>query len=86
MVNGVPREVPRPKREGPQALGVLAVGLSKEHHFPMIHPRLFHGFKKKFFWHNKLEFIRDFFQPMDSLGLGQQMLVELNLNILARDA
>ena len=31
MVNGVPREVPRPKPEGPQAPGVLAEGLASRY-------------------------------------------------------
>ena len=53
MVNGVPREVPRPKPEGPQALRVLAAGLSEGLHFTMIPPRLFHRFS--FFWHPELE-------------------------------
>ena len=53
MVNGVHREVPRPKPEGPQAPRVLAAGLSEGLHFTMIHPRLFHRFS--FFWHPELE-------------------------------
>ena len=34
MVNGVPREVPRPKPEGPQAPRVLAVGPPEALHSP----------------------------------------------------
>ena len=60
MVNGVPREVPSPKPEGPQA-----VGLTQGTPFTMIHPRLFHTFS--FFCHPGPE-KRDFFQPMVSLG------------------
>ena len=53
MVNGVPREVPRPKPSGPEAPRVFAAGLSEGLHFTMIHPRLFHRFS--FFWHPKIE-------------------------------
>ena len=34
MVNVVPREVPRPKPEGPQALRVLAAGPTEAQHSP----------------------------------------------------
>ena len=70
MVNGVPREVPRPKPEGPQAPRVLAAGLSEGLHFTMIHPRLFHRFS--FFWHPELEYEISFGQwtpgsPLDKI-------------------
>ena len=42
MVNGVPREVPRTKAEGPQAPRVLAPGLPRGTPFTTLHPRLFH--------------------------------------------
>ena len=58
MVNGVPREVTRPKPEGLQAPRVLAAGLSKGLNFTMIHPRLFHTFS--FYRHPGLV-RRDFF-------------------------
>ena len=61
MVNGVPREVPRPKPEGHQGPRVFGQGTP----FTMIHPMLFHTFS--FFCHPRLV-KRDFFQPMKSLG------------------
>ena len=61
MVNGVPRDVPRPKPEELQTPRVLAAGTP----FTMILPRLFHTFS--FFWHSGLV-KRDFFQQMVSLG------------------
>ena len=90
MVNGVPREIPRPKPEEPQAPMVLAVGLSEGLHFTMIHSRIFYRFS--LFWHPELEygFLSANGLPRESIGhytgLGQRILVELNLNILARDA
>ena len=86
MVNGVPREVPRPKPEGPQAPRVLAVGLPRP-------PRLFHIMS---FFRLPGLVKRDFFHwrqtqpvPRESIGhytgLGQGILLELNPNILVRD-
>ena len=49
MVNGVPREVQRPKPEGPQATRVFPAGLPQGTPFTMIHPKLFHTFS--FFCH-----------------------------------
>ena len=40
-VNGVPREVPRPKPEGPQALSVLAAGLPRGTPFTTRHQGFF---------------------------------------------
>ena len=65
MVNVVPREVPRPKPEGPQALRVFGRRTSQGTPFTMIPPRLFHTFS--FFRHPGLV-KRDFFWPMESLG------------------
>ena len=85
MVNGVPRQVPRPKPE--------AAGLPRGTSFTMIHPRLFHIFS--FFRHPGL--VKwDFFhwrqtQPLPREYLGQYaghgspILVGLNSNILVRD-
>ena len=42
VVNGVPREVPRPKPAGPQALRDLAAGLPRGTPFTTLHPRIFH--------------------------------------------
>ena len=42
MVNGVPRQVPRPKPEGPQAPRVFGRGTSRGTPITMIPPRLFH--------------------------------------------
>ena len=64
MVNGVPREVPRPKPKGPQAPRLFGHGTSRGTPFTMIPPRLFHTFS--FFCHLGVV-KRDFFQPMDSL-------------------
>ena len=58
MVNGVPREVPRPKPEA-----VMATGISEGLHFTMIHQRLFHRFIPLV----SEARMRDFFQPMNSL-------------------
>ena len=44
MVNEVPREVPRPKPEGPQAPRVFGRGSSRGTAFTTMHPRLFHRF------------------------------------------
>ena len=55
---GVPREVPRPKPEGPQALRVFGCGTSQS---DSIHHMI------SFSWHLRLV-ERDFFQPMNSLG------------------
>ena len=41
VVNGVSREVPRPRPEGPQAPRVLAAGLLRGTPFTILHPRLF---------------------------------------------
>ena len=41
MVNGVPREVPRPKPEGPQAPRVFGLGTSRGTTFTMLPPRFF---------------------------------------------
>ena len=93
MVNGVPRDVPRPKPEGPQAPRVLGRGTSQGNPFTMIHPRLFHTFL--FFCHPGLV-KRDFFhwrqiQPLPREYHGQcysaeeQTLVEFNPHILVRD-
>ena len=65
MVNGVPREVPRQKPEGPQAPRIFGRGTSRGTPFTMIPPRLFHTFS--FFCHPGLV-KRDFFQPMESIG------------------
>ena len=66
MVNGVPREVPRPKPEGPQAQRVFGCGTSRGTPFTMIPSRLFHTFS---FFRNPIRLVkRDLFQPMDSLG------------------
>ena len=65
MVNGVPREVLRPKAEAPQAPVVFGRGTSRGTPFTMIHLRLFHTFS--FFCHPGLV-KRNFFQPMESLG------------------
>ena len=65
MVNGVPREVPRPKLKGPQGPMVFGLGTSRGTPLTMISQRLFHMFS--FFCHPGLV-KRDFFQPMDSLG------------------
>ena len=70
MVNGVTREVPRPKPEGPQAPRVLSAGLPEGLHFTMIHPRLFHRFS--FFWHPELDYVLSFgkvtFCPLEILS------------------
>ena len=82
MVNGVPREVPRPKPE--------AAGLPRGTPFTTLHPRLFHIIS--FFGHPGLV-KRDFFhcrqiQPVPREYHTQyyvvevQTLVELNPNIL----
>ena len=65
MVNGVPREVPRPKPKGTEAPRVFGRGTYQGTPFTMIHPRLFHTFS--FFRHPGLV-KRDFLQPMESLG------------------
>ena len=44
VVNGVPREVSRPKPGGPQAPWVFGRGTSQGTTFTMIPPRLFHKF------------------------------------------
>ena len=65
MANGVPREVPRPKPEGPPALRVF---WPRDFPSDSIHhdsPKAFHTFSN--FRHPGLV-KRDFFQPMDSLG------------------
>ena len=93
MVNGVPREVPRPKPEGPQALRVSGRGTSRGTPFTMIPPRLFHIMS---FFRLPGLVKRDFFHwrqtqpvPRESIGhytgLGQGILLELNPNILVRD-
>ena len=92
VVNGVPREVPRPKPEGPQAPRVLAAGLPRGTPFTTLHPRLFHIMS--FFGHPGLV-KRDFFhcrqiQPVPREYHTQyylvevQILVEINPNILVR--
>ena len=58
MVNGVPREVPSAKAEGPQAPRVSAAGLARGTPFTTLHPRLFHILS--FFGHPGLV-KRDFF-------------------------
>ena len=42
MVNVVPREVPRPKPEGPQAPRVLAAGPPEAQHLPWYLQGFFH--------------------------------------------
>ena len=92
VVNGVPREVPRPKPEGPQAPRVFGRGTSRGTAFTTIHPRLFHTFS--FFLHPG-PVRRDFLycrqtQPAPREYHTQcyivevQTLVELNPNILVR--
>ena len=65
MVNVVPREVPRPKPEGPQALMVFCCGTFRgtpfHHDTPKAFPQIFILLASR-------ARIRDFFQPMDSLG------------------
>ena len=89
MVNGIPKEVPRPKPEGPQAPGFLAMI-----HDTMITLKLFHIMS--FFWLPGLV-KRDFFHwrqtqpvPRESIGhytgLEQGILIELNPNIIVRDS
>ena len=58
VVNGVPREVPRPEPEGPQAPRVFVRGTSWGTPFTMINPRHFHTFSS--FRHPELV-KRDFF-------------------------
>ena len=93
MVNGVPREVQRPKPEGPQAPRVSGRGTSRGTPLAMIPPRLFHIMS--FFWLPGLV-KRDFFHwcqtqpvPRESTGhytgLRQGILLDLNPNILVRD-
>ena len=53
MVNGVPRKVPRPDSEGPQAPWVLAAGLPRGTPYTTLHLRLFH--KLSFFSHPGLK-------------------------------
>ena len=65
MLNGFPREVPRPKPEGPQAPRVSGSVNSRGTQFTMIPQRLFHI--SSFFCHPGLV-ERDFFKPMESLG------------------
>ena len=90
MVNGVPREVPRPKPEVPQAPRVFGRGTSRGTPFIMIATRLFHIMS--FFRH--LGLVKwDFFQPMDSLGsimvniqtMKHCILLELDSITLGRD-
>ena len=52
MVNGVPREVSRPKPDGPQALRVFGRGTSGGTPFTMIALRLF--LIMSFLWHAEL--------------------------------
>ena len=65
MVKGVPREVPRPKPEGPQALRDFGRGTSRGTLFAKIPPRLLHIYS--FLCHPGLV-KTDFFQPMDFIG------------------
>ena len=88
-MNGVPREVPMPKPEGPQALRFFGRGTP----FIMIHTRLFHtflvfshtGLAKSNFLHCRQT------QPVPRKYHTQcyvvevQTLVKLNSNILVRD-
>ena len=64
-MNRVPREVPKPKPEGPQAPRSFGHGTSKGTPLTMIPPRLFHIMS--FFQHPGLV-KRHFCQPMDCLG------------------
>ena len=92
VVNGVPREVPRPKPEGPQAPRVFGRGTSRGTAFTTIHPRLFHTFS---FFRHPGPVRRDFLycrqtQPAPREYHTQcyivevQTLVELNPNILVQ--
>ena len=62
MVNGVPREVPRPKPKGPEGFWPPDFPRDSIHHDT---PKVFHTFS--FFGHPRLV-KRDLFQPIDSLG------------------
>ena len=64
MVNGVPREVPRPKPEGPGPKGFWPRDFPRDsiHH---VTPK---AFPQSFIFMASPARIRDFFQPMDSVG------------------
>ena len=90
MVNGVPREVPRPKTRGAAGPDGFWPWNSRGTPVTMIPLRLFHIMS--FFLNLKLVKF-DFFQPMDSLGsimvnipgMKLDILIKLNPIILGRD-
>ena len=89
----MPRDVPRPKPEGPQAPKGFGRGSSRGTPFSMITPRVLHIMS---IFRLFILVKRDFFHwrqtqpvPRESIGhysgLGQGMLLEINPNILVRD-
>ena len=91
MVNGVPREVPRPKTLGAGGPEGFGSGTSRGTPFIMITTRLFHIMS--FFRHPKLKKNGISFNQWNPWGIHWTMyecmkpyiLVELNLNVLRRD-
>ena len=75
MVNGDPREVPRPKPEGPQAPRVLTAELSEGLEFHHDTPK---DFSQIFILLSSRARIRNFFQLMDSLVSPLDFITALN--------
>ena len=89
MVNGVPREVPRPKPEGPHAPGVFGCGTSPGTPFTTISQAFPYNVNLLASRTSKEGFLSANGLPREYhdqyLSFAGQILVELNPNILVQD-